>query len=335
MKAALKVGREKFAVVDVDTPSIGKNDVLVEVHYCLICAWCYETWLKDDTQSPLGPGISGHEVSGVVKEIGSEVRNFKTGDKVLVYDLIHCGECEECNAGKETFCKSSGSIHKGYAEYVKVPERNLFHSSVGLDLRTAGMITDMVGTPMRAIRRAFEVNLPRKICTVWGLGPVGLITLQCLKTFNGVEKVIALDPLPNRREMALKLGGDQALDPNSEESANLIKAENSDRGCDYAFNCAIRSEEILHTVMTTIRRDGYLMNITGAAKSWNQLEKRVDGSFYFWRNEYKENAELVTSGLIDVKSIISHEYPLEQINEAMEMRAKHPEESLKIAVRMV
>ena len=107
MKAALKVGREKFAVVDVDTPSIGKNDVLVEVHYCLICAWCYETWLKDDTQSPLGPGISGHEVSGVVKEIGSGVRNFKTGDNVLVYDLIHCGECEECNAGKETFCKSS------------------------------------------------------------------------------------------------------------------------------------------------------------------------------------------------------------------------------------
>ncbi len=333
MKAAVKVGKEKFDIVEVDKPSIGENDVLVEVHYCLICAWGYDEWLRDGTDNPLGPGISGHEVSGVIEEIGSGVTKFKKGDKVLVYDILSCGECEECKKGRDTFCKSCGSIHQGYKEYLKVPEQNLYLAPEGIDLKSAAMITDMVGTSMRAIRRAFEINLPRKVCAVWGLGPVGLTLLQCLKTFEGVEKVIALDLLPNRREMALALGADQALDSKSEESINTLRTENDNQGCDYAFNCAIFDENVLNTVMSTIRRDGYLMNVTGAAKSVNQFEKRVDGTFYYWRNEYEENAKLVTSGKIKVAPIVSHEFPLEQINEAMEMRIKHREKCLKIAVR--
>ena len=333
MKAAVKIGKERFDVVEVDTPSIGENDVLVRVHFCLICAWCYKEWLKDDSKNQFGPGITGHEVSGVVEAIGPGVAKYKVGDKVLVYDTQHCGECEECKAGRETFCNNAESLHQGYAEYLRAPERNLFHAPEGLDLKTAGMITDMVGTPMRAIRRAFEVNLSRKVCAVWGLGPVGLVTLQCLRSFQGVEKVIALDPLPNRREMALRLGADQAFNPTNEDSLESLRAENGKRGCNYAFNCAIRSEDVLNTVMSTVQRDGYLMNLTGAAKSWYQCEKRIDGSFYFWKGEYEENAKLVTSGKVKVEPIVTHEFSLEKINDAMEMRAKHPDTCLKVAVR--
>jgi threonine dehydrogenase-like Zn-dependent dehydrogenase len=333
MKAAVKVGKERFDVVEVDTPAVRDGEVLVRVHYCLICAWCFGEWLRDGTDNRLGPGTTGHEVSGVVEETGPGATAFRAGDRVLVYDTAHCGECEECRAGRETFCKSAASLHQGFAEYVKVPERNLFPAPAGMDLKSAAMVTDMVGTSMRAIRRAFEVPLARRVCTVWGLGPVGLVALQCLKATDGVEKVIGLDPLANRREMALRLGADQALDPTSEESLNAVRAENGDRGCDYAFNCGIRDEDALQQVLTTVRRDGYLMNVTGRARSWGQCEKRIDGTFYFWRNEFQENAGLVTSGRVRVAPVISHEFPLAEINEAMALRAKRPGECLKVAVR--
>ena len=333
MRAAIKSGKERFDIIEVDRPSAGANEVLVDIHYCLICAWCYEEWLKDSTENPLGPGVSGHEVSGVVQEVGNEVTNYQVGDRVLVYDLLHCGECEACLAGRETFCNQVGSLHQGYAEYLSVPKRNLLPVPDSLHLKSAGMVGDMVGTSMRAIRRAFEVDLPRKVCAVWGLGPVGLVAIQGLRTLAGVEKVIALDPLANRRQMALDLGADRVLDPTNDRTTDELKTENGNRGCDYAFNCAIRSEEVLNTVMSTVRRDGYLMNLTGAAKSWPQYELRVDGSFYFWKKEYEENAKLVTSGKIQVTPIVSHEFPLAEINAAMDMRANHPGVSLKVAVR--
>ena len=333
MRAAIKTGKEKFDIVEVDRPSVGANDVLVEIHYCLICAWCYEEWLKDSTENPLGVGISGHEVSGIVRELGSEVTGYKVGDRVLVYDALHCGECEACRAGRETFCDQISSLHQGYAEYLAVPQGNLLPIPDSLDLRSAGMVGDMVGTSMRAIRRAFEVELPRKVCAVWGLGPVGLVVMQGLKTMAGVERVIVLDPMANRRQMALQLGADLALDPVVDQATEELKRENGGHGCDYAFNCAIRNEEVLNTVISTVRRDGYLMNLTGAASSWPQYEMRVDGSFYFWKQEYEENACLVTSGKIQVAPIISHEFPLAEINAAMDMRANRPGESIKVAVR--
>ena len=186
---------------------------------------------------------------------------------------------------------------------------------------------------MRAIRRAFEIGLPRKVCAVWGLGPVGLVVMQGLKTTSGVERVIALDPIASRRQMALELGADLALDPAVGQTTEKLKRENQGQGCDYAFNCAIRSEEVLSRVIGTVRRDGYLMNLTGGATSWPQYEMRIDGSFYFWKQEYQENARLVTSGKIQVAPIISHEFPLAEINAAMDMRANRPGESIKVAVR--
>ena len=144
MRAAIKTGKERFDIVEVDRPSVGAKDVLVEVHYCLICAWCYEEWLKDSTENPLGLGVSGHEVSGVVREVGTEVTGYKVGDRVLVYDILHCGECQACRAGRETFCDQMRSLHQGYAEYLAVPQANLLPVPDSLELKSAAMVGDMV-----------------------------------------------------------------------------------------------------------------------------------------------------------------------------------------------
>jgi threonine dehydrogenase-like Zn-dependent dehydrogenase len=335
VKAAVKAGKEHFRIEDVEMPAIGPGDCLVRIHYCAICVWCYHEWLRDGTDDVYGPGITGHEMSGVVVAVGGDVKGFTKGDRVLTYYSSHCGRCPECLAGKEPQCVDNrrGHVIHGYAEYVAVAENCLLPVPDKIDLKEAGLLGDMLGTAMHAIRRAFSVGLPHEVVAVWGLGPIGLFVVQGLKTWGGVAKVLAIDPVESRRKLARSLGADEALDPLEAGVEGRLKRENGGRGVDYAFNCAIRTLSAEHPAFSTLRTDGYLMNLTGQALSGHQTEKRVDGSFYFNRNEYADNVKLVLDGRIALQPILTHVFPLEEIDAAMDLRAKHPDQSVKVTVR--
>jgi L-iditol 2-dehydrogenase len=334
MKAAVKANKEQFDIQEVPVPEIGANDCLVRVHYCATCVWCYEEWLRDGTNDLYGPGVTGHEMSGIVEQVGANVTRWQPGDAVLTYAAGHCGSCPECRGGKETYCRRplDWVIH-GYAEYVAAPQQCLLPSPPRIDLKNAGLITDMVGTSMHAIRRAFSVALDRTVVAIWGLGPVGLFTIQGVRTFPGVKKVIALDFVQCRRALALELGADEALDPAQPDVEQRLLRENGGRGVNYAFNCALRDPDAVEVAFRTLKLDGYLMNITGQARSGFQGEKRVDGAFYFFKDEYDENVRLVLGGKIRLEPVLTHQFPLERINEAMELRAKHPDKALKVTIR--
>ena len=331
MRAAVKTNRENFDIIDVPTPTPEKEEVLVKVAYCGICAWCYELWEEDRTDSPYGPGETGHEVSGVVEACGSLAERFKPGDRVIVFNHRSCGGCFDCLAGLDTYCKYGGSMHRGYAEYVCVPERNIFAVPHEIPLKYACMITDMIGTPIHAIKRAFSVPLPRNIITVWGLGPVGLFTVQCLRAQSDVGYIIAIDPLASRRNMALELGADAVFDPSTpgfeEEIATLYNAS-----ANYAFNCAVRDPDVIAAAFRTLDNNGYLMNITGTALSGFQTEKRVDGTYYYNRNEHDECLELVISGKVKLEPVLTDVFPLDEINAAMSKRLHDKDNCLKVAV---
>lgn len=335
MRAAIKGGRERFDIVEVDTPTPGPDECLVRTHYCAICVWCYEEWLRDGTDQLYPPGLTGHEMSGVVEVVGDNVTTWKPGDRVLNYAGPHCGECSECRAGRSSYClqpEKGGKALNGYADCFIAHANCLFPAPDDINLKEASLITDMVGTPMHAIRRAFRLNLPREVVAVWGLGPVGLFTIQGLRTYADVEAVIALDPLAYRRALALNLGADEGLDPLADDCLNNIRACSRRQGADYAFNCALKEPRDAYD---TLRKGGMLMNITGGVTTRSQTEKTVDGSWYFDYAEYPANVELVKAGRFDLAGAITHEFPLAEINRAFEVRSKHLEESLKVVVRCV
>lgn len=334
MRAAVKVARERFEIAEVTTPEIKDTECLVRVGHCGVCVWCYEEWLRDGSDNPWGPGVTGHEVSGVIEQVGPGVVSWKRGDHVLVYCGGFCGVCPECKSGKETYCRTAYTIVGGYAEFVAVPESSLLAPPRGIPLGTACLMTDMVGTPMHALRRAFSVDLDRSVVAVWGLGPVGLFTAQGLQTFDGVDRIIAIDPVKYRRDVALNLGADLALDPFDENTEIGLCEKNHGRGVNFAFNCALRSPEAIDVAYRTIILGGYLMSLTGSATSASQCEKRIDGSYYFFRSEYEENVALVHDGKIKLEPVLTHEFSLEQINEAMELRSRHPDKALKIIIRV-
>jgi threonine dehydrogenase-like Zn-dependent dehydrogenase len=330
MRAAVKVGKERFELQEFPIPEIGPGECLIRVHACGICAWCYSVWLEDATSSNLPPGLSGHEVSGVVEHVGPGVTGWKPGDRVVIHDLKGCGECAYCREGKETYCRKARGVNRGYADYLAISSDCLLPAPKGMDLALASLLTDMVGTPMHAIRRAFAVNISHTVSVVWGLGPIGMFTVQGLRTFEGVEKIMAIDPHPMHRELALQLGADVALDPKAPDTEERLMAENEGRGANYAFNCALNTPEAIDVAFRTLKLDGYLMNLLGRALSGYLTEKRVDSSWYFFRNEYPENVRLVQEGKIKLEPVLTHVVPAERINEAMELRAKRRGESLKV-----
>lgn len=335
MKAAIKTGKERFDISEVTIPNIGDYECLIKVQYCAICVWCYKEWLRNGTDDIFGPGVTGHEISGVIEEVGTNVKQWKPGDEVLTYFYWHCGVCPECKAGKITYCTdrpAPANVVGGYAEYTVALDRCLLPAPKGVHPKYSSLITDMVGTPMHAIRRAFSVEIDRDVVAVWGLGPVGLFAIQGVRTFDGVRRIIALDPVENRREVALRLGADAVLNPLQDDTEERLNTENGARGVNYAFNCALPSAEMAYN---TLKMDGYLMNITGGYLSQSQMEKRIDGSFYFNKDEHEDNLQLIMDGKIRLEPVLSHEFPLDQINEAMELRAKHPEQSLKVAIKCI
>ncbi|MHB1485413.1 MAG: zinc-dependent alcohol dehydrogenase [Saccharofermentanales bacterium] len=332
MKAAIKTGKERFEIIDVPMPEIGRKDVLVRIRYCSICAWCYEEWGRDACESYLGPGLTGHEMAGIVEEAGSEVTDWKPGDKVLVYIAKGCGKCAMCRKGEEIHCKDRTNITGGFAEYIAVPENYLLKAPPGIDLKYSVLITDMVGTAMHGIRRAFASSSKAKsVITVWGAGPVGLFVVQGLRCYDDVGKIIVLDPVGSRREMALRLGADEALDPLDDMSIKKLMAENEGYGADFAF-CCLNVQNAVDMAYKTLSPDGVMMNINGSIKVDPYEEKLVNTSFYFLRNEYEENVKMVLDGKIVLEPLLSHTYDLGDINAAMEMRSKHPEKSFKINI---
>jgi len=333
MRAAVKVGKEKFELQQFPVPEIGPGQCLIRVHACGICAQCYKLWLEDSSSNNPPPGLSGHEVSGVVEQIGSAVTGWKAGDRAVVHIQTTCGECAYCREGKELYCLKSKWTFGGYADYLAIDAQCLLLAPEGMDLALASLLTDMVGTPMHAIRRAFAVPLPRAVCVVWGLGPIGLFTVQGLRLFEGVERIIAIDPHPMHRDLALQLGADVALDSKGIDTEERLMAENEGRGVNYAFNCALSTPETTEIAFRTLMLDGYLMNLHGRAQSRSLVEKRVDSSLYFCRSEYSENVRLVQEGKIKLAPVLTHVVPAEQINDAMELRAKRRGESLKVVTK--
>ncbi|MGQ9513919.1 MAG: zinc-dependent alcohol dehydrogenase [Thermoproteota archaeon] len=324
MKAAFHVSREKLELRDVPCPSIGKGECLVKVEACGICGsdgW----WLSDK----LAEGIQGHEISGTVAEIGPGEERWAKGDRVVVYAVIGCGECEPCKSGMDPYClRGPSSLCGGFAEYVKVPTRSLLPLDPSIDFITGCLITDNVGTPMRALMRG---KIPEGgVVAVWGLGPLGLVAVQGAKVL-GAEKVIALDPVAKRREVACSLGADIALDPSSEDFMGISLRATKGYGVDLAL-CTVRDDGVAERASRMVRRNGWFVSTAGRAPIGGEFEIYASGVWYFAKSDYASNVELVKSGRIDLKPIVTHTFPLERIQEAFVTRFKRTDQAIKVVV---
>jgi 2-desacetyl-2-hydroxyethyl bacteriochlorophyllide A dehydrogenase len=208
MKALVYEGPRELHIRSVPVPDIGDDEVLIEVTFSGICGSELGGYLGHNSlRKP--PLIMGHEFSGIVARVGSNVgESFCVGQRVTVNPLISCNECESCITGKQQLCEYRVLLGAGrpgsYASFVAVPAKNVFALQDHVTLED-GALTEPLACAVRIVELANPA--PDERVLIIGMGPIGLFTLVALKLL-GHRNVLAIDLNEERLAIAAELGAE-------------------------------------------------------------------------------------------------------------------------------
>lgn len=191
---------------EIEIPSLGASDVLIRVKAAGICHSDAHYRAGVSPVKPL-PITLGHEVAGMVEEVGLNVEGFKAGDRVCLHYLVTCGQCSYCKAGTEQFCTAAQMIGKhrdgGYAEFIVVPERSVFRLPDEIPFEQGAILMCSSATSLHALNKARL--RPGETVAIFGVGGLGVSALQ-LARHLGATAVFAVDVNPRKLALAERFG---------------------------------------------------------------------------------------------------------------------------------
>jgi 2-desacetyl-2-hydroxyethyl bacteriochlorophyllide A dehydrogenase len=227
MKAIVLYGKHDVRLADFPESTVAEDSVKIQVAYCGLCGSDLNKYEGNKSTHPVHyPVPLGHEISGVIIEVGSKVTRFKPGDHVTVDPNWSCGKCHWCQNGKYMFCEDAKGVVKGMAEYVVSPESNVYRIPEGMDLRTAAL-TEPISCCLHGID-LLELQAGDTAAVV-GFGAIGTMMVQLLKAV-GAGKIIVVEADKSKRNAAIKMGASEfvcSLDRNSinrlAEKADILR----------------------------------------------------------------------------------------------------------------
>ena len=226
MKAAVLFGPRDLRITDFPAPPLAEDGVKVAVAYCGLCGTDFHKFAGKAGSRPVTyPVPLGHEVSGVVVEVGPRVKGFKTGDRVTVDPNWSCGCCDYCRDGKRHLCSSSRGVVKGMAEFICPPQENVYHLPDSLSLRDAAL-TEPLSCCLHGID-LLDVQAGETVGIV-GCGAIGGLMLQLCRC-KGAGKIIIFETNEDKREGAMALGASHFINPRTENVADALAAAGIER----------------------------------------------------------------------------------------------------------
>lgn len=326
MRAAVFEEVGVLKIKDVSTPRIERPDQLIlEIELCSICG-------TDVHIMSIPPGyiakpgtILGHELAGKVVEVGSGVRKLKVGDRVITNPNDYCGVCDYCRMNFPNQCENIEAmgigVDGGFAEYVRVSEKVAYKITPELPSEIAAFAEPLacLVNGMQKIR----IN-PAESALVIGAGPIGLMFVQMAKA-SGAYPLIVSEPTELRREYALKCGADFVVNPITENLAEFVKNKTG-IGVDYAID-VVGSQ--VAVALEMIRKGGTVLcfGVNGkAAPSITQSqitfkEARIQGT-WLANATFPRAVQILESGKLNLRELITHTLPLEKLNEGIEIARK-------------
>jgi len=246
MRAAELIEPGRFRLTESPIAEPGPGEVQVQVAAVGICG----SDLHSFTEGAVGdmpsrfPMVLGHEPAGIVLKTGPGVTGWAPGDRAALEPSIYCYHCEFCRAGHHNVCANLRFLSQPgdpgfFRDRVNLPAANLLPLPPALGLREATLFE-----PLAVVLHSLNLAKVQQgeTAVVLGAGPIGLLTVACLKLF-GAARVWSVEPVPHRRQMALAAGADAVLDA-SEEAVRDILAATAQRGVDVAFDCATMGNSI-------------------------------------------------------------------------------------------
>lgn len=334
MKAAVYRGIGQLVVEEVPRPEPGPGEMVVRLEASGICP----TDIKK-IQKGLGapPRIFGHEMAGRVSALGAGVTRFREGDRVVLHHHMPCRRCFYCGEGAYAQCEHyhrNGTTAGfepaggGYAEYVKALDWIVAEGAIPVPdgvLAEEAAFVEPVNTCLKAVKRA--AVRPGQATLVVGQGAIGLLLMQLCR-WSGTAPIVT-DPLPDRREMALRLGAAAAL-PAGENVPDEVRRLTG-RGADVAFVAALGTAP-LRQAIDSVRPAGRI--VVFAATSPGEVaevdfgalcaaEKQLWTSYSSSVDVQDLAAQLVFQREVRVRELITHRFPIEDAARAVDVAA-HP-----------
>jgi D-arabinose 1-dehydrogenase-like Zn-dependent alcohol dehydrogenase len=309
-------------------PQIGPDEALVKVKACGVGLTLKHIrhggsiWIKL-------PRIIGHEVGGVVEKVGSRVTNCRPGDRVAVYLYLTCGDCEFCVSGRESLCVVRGgsvgtAIDGGFAEYMKVPARNLVQIPEGVGFAEAGIAADAIATPWHVASERARIKPNDVVLVIGAAGGLGIHMVQVAKAFGA--QVIGADVSDERLGKVKEYGADEIINVRSKDPIEEAKRLTKGRGVDCSVD-TVGTAETMRAGIGSLARGGTVVllghhpdNADATVEfSLGQLRHgRIFTSVtYATRQHVREAMELVRRGL--VRPVIQRKFRLEEVNEALDL----------------
>lgn len=311
-----------FAIKDMPMPELREDDLIIRVKSVGICGT--DGPILAGTRKIPWPMIPGHEFAGDVFAIGSRVKGFEIGDRVTSCLVIGCGDCNYCIEGKECLCDNlvETGIHVdgAFAEYVRVPAKTVRKLKEGSSYDW-GASVDPVASAYRTVKAAHITS--KDVCVVFGPGPIGLYAVQLIK-LRGAKTIISVgtDEDISRLELAKELGADYVINSSQEDVVERVRQITGGAMADYAQDCA--GVQPVATAAMQVLKKGGVFAVTGLYHHLPQLdlgkvvrsEISVFGTICYTREEFEECLDLIEAGRVQVEPLITHHFPLKDMEEA-------------------
>jgi len=328
MLGAVLTGVEEMHLRQVPTPRPGPGEVRVRVKACGVCQTDYTGYLGKREQIPY-PTILGHEIAGVIDEVGEGTGEWQVGDEVALSPVIPCGRCHYCRIDKANHCRSGiviggegqpTIIDGAFAEYVVVPTIVLYRKPSSVSFEAACLAEPLAGS-YKGLIDFSGLRIGDDVAII-GCGGMGLLILM-IAAAAGAGRIVALDISDFRLDFARRLGAHLAVNCAKEDAADAVRRF-LPRGPNIVMEAAGTLEAAslafdLTTRMTRVNMFGVIVpgDIPVSPARIHFTETAMDSSFSVTPRVMVKSLELMEKGLVDPGRIVTHRVPLSRIDEAM------------------
>ncbi len=341
MAIALLTSQRVFEVRDYAPQPPGAGEIQVRVDAVGICGSDLHNYAEGEVGGNpcVYPMVLGHEPSGTVTAVGAGVTGWAPGDRAALEPPIYCYHCEFCMTGRHNLCEhvrflSNAGEPGFFRDHVNLPGESL--------LPLPGNLSQVEATlyePLGIILHSFRFGDPKlgESAAVLGAGPIGLTTIAALR-IAGASRIFCVEPIRHRREMALAMGADVAIDPAEVDPAAAVLADTGRRGVDIVFDCAGKDDS--HNQAIHMGASAARIVMTGLPSEkrlpidFHHLRRKEQWFFPIRRSNHKSEAalRLLREQASAFTPMITHRIPMERIQGAFEMLESYSDGVGKIVI---
>jgi L-iditol 2-dehydrogenase len=339
MRTAVYYNNHDIRIEQMPRPKIGPGELLIRVEATGICGSDVMEWYRRD-KTPL---VLGHEIAGVVEEVGKDIKNYKKGQRVACAHHVPCGSCHYCLMGQETVCDTLRKTNfnpGGFAEFVQLPsinvEKGIFLLPANISFEEATFVE-----PLACVLRGQRIagGAKDKCVLVIGSGIAGILHVLLARHSAGARYIVATDIVEYRLKQAKRFGADISIDAKEYLPGDLQKF-NEGRLADLVIVCT-GNPLAISQALESVERGGTILFFAPTDKN-SQIP--IPFNELFWRNgvtltssyagspaDYKEALDLIAKRKINVADMITHRLSLKDIGLGFRLVAE-AKESIKVII---